>query len=45
MRAVPLNQIFFLGFLQHLRGTYLRKWWNMGEIVKMNSLVTQEWMD
>jgi hypothetical protein len=45
MRVILLNQIFFLGILQHLRGTDLRKWWNIGEINKINSLVTQEWED
>jgi hypothetical protein len=45
MRVILLNQIFFLGILQHLRGKDLRKWWNNGEINKINSLVTQEWED
>jgi len=45
VRVILLNQIFFLGILQHLRGTELRKWWNIGQIIKINSLVTQEWED
>ena len=41
MGVILLNQIFFLGILQHLTGTDLRKWWNIVEIVKISTLVTR----